>query len=184
MKKTILYVIATLIVVSLISADIIIDKYATEELAEDALNTSLISYEDSLPKVGDISEDVNYKKVTLEPICTMTQDIDKCIIELDVKCPDGFVCMNDGWIRQPLELPNGLSDVEMKEIIKTFVKDKVIEMIPEPVIEYDYDIKSSTYYCESRDMYYECDSFTVYYRLEQGKCINEEGNKLCPSGWI
>jgi hypothetical protein len=40
------------------------------------------------------------------------------------------------------------------------------------------------YYCEAKSTVMKCDSFTVYYGLDNGKCINPSGNKLCNSGWI
>jgi len=43
------------------------------------------------------------------------------------------------------------------------------------------------YLCEDRLELgsYPCESFTSYYSLENGKCINSEtGNKLCRSGWV
>lgn len=41
-----------------------------------------------------------------------------------------------------------------------------------------------THYCEDRDLAYNCDDFSKYYGLGNGKCMNyEKGNKLCRSGW-
>ena len=41
-----------------------------------------------------------------------------------------------------------------------------------------------SYYCEARELFSECESFSTYYGLENGKCINSiSGNKLCSSGW-
>jgi len=43
----------------------------------------------------------------------------------------------------------------------------------------------NVYYCEDRDMVMKCDSLSVYYGLDNGKCNNKEtGNKLCRSGWL
>ncbi len=43
---------------------------------------------------------------------------------------------------------------------------------------------AAEYYCEERNMVAECDSFSSYYSLANGKCINTiDGNKLCSSGW-
>ena len=49
----------------------------------------------------------------------------------------------------------------------------------------DSFMEQGGYYCEARNMVMpDCDNFTTYYRLENGKCINEQlGNKLCKSGW-
>ena len=40
-----------------------------------------------------------------------------------------------------------------------------------------------THYCESREIKMYCSTLTKYYGLENGKCINPSGNKLCRSGW-
>jgi len=43
------------------------------------------------------------------------------------------------------------------------------------------------YICEARLELgsYPCDSFSQYYGLENGKCLNADtGNKLCNTGWI
>jgi len=47
-----------------------------------------------------------------------------------------------------------------------------------------YKFDNTQYYCKARDIYYDCDEFSQYYGLETGKCISEEGNKLCRTGWI
>ena len=41
-----------------------------------------------------------------------------------------------------------------------------------------------THFCEDRSMTYKCDSLSAYYGLDNGKCYNEDGNKLCRTGWV
>ena len=46
---------------------------------------------------------------------------------------------------------------------------------------------SNEYICEDRLELgsYPCDSFSVYYGLDTGKCLNSDtGNKLCRTGWV
>jgi len=44
--------------------------------------------------------------------------------------------------------------------------------------------EDDVYYCEDRDKYWPCNDFSKYYSLPNGKCLNEEeGNRLCRSGW-
>ncbi len=40
-----------------------------------------------------------------------------------------------------------------------------------------------THYCEDREMKMYCSELTKYYGLENGKCINPDGNRVCRSGW-
>ena len=42
----------------------------------------------------------------------------------------------------------------------------------------------NVYYCEDRGLVMSCDQLTVYYGLDNGKCWNEAGNKLCRTGWL
>lgn len=45
-------------------------------------------------------------------------------------------------------------------------------------------VEEKAYYCEVRGLTMNCDDFSKYYGLENGKCINEDiGNRLCRSGW-
>jgi len=39
------------------------------------------------------------------------------------------------------------------------------------------------YFCEDRMITYNCNNLSIYYGLENGKCLNVNGNKLCRSGW-
>ena len=48
----------------------------------------------------------------------------------------------------------------------------------------DYLTDDNVYYCESTSTIMQCDELSKYYGLENGKCWNVEGNKLCRSGWI
>lgn len=42
----------------------------------------------------------------------------------------------------------------------------------------------ATHICRDRQITYHCDSFSKYYSLDNGKCINNiKSNKLCSSGW-
>jgi len=42
----------------------------------------------------------------------------------------------------------------------------------------------ATHICRDREMTYHCDSFSKYYGLDKGKCVNDiKTNKLCRSGW-
>lgn len=46
---------------------------------------------------------------------------------------------------------------------------------------------SNEYFCEDRLELgsYPCDSFSIYYGLDTGKCLNSDtGNKLCRTGWV
>jgi len=40
------------------------------------------------------------------------------------------------------------------------------------------------YFCEDRMITYSCDTLSAYYGLDNGKCWNPDGNKLCRSGWV
>ncbi|MCP3684464.1 MAG: hypothetical protein GY861_17505 [bacterium] len=40
------------------------------------------------------------------------------------------------------------------------------------------------HYCEDRALVMQCDKLTKYYGLDNGKCWNDAGNKLCRSGWL
>ena len=41
------------------------------------------------------------------------------------------------------------------------------------------------YYCADRSIVMKCDSLSIYYGLDNGKCNNTEtGNKLCRTGWV
>lgn len=45
-------------------------------------------------------------------------------------------------------------------------------------------LPDDTHFCRDREISYHCDSFTQYYSLPNGKCINDLGsNKVCRSGW-
>ena len=44
-------------------------------------------------------------------------------------------------------------------------------------------IEDPTHYCEVREIKMYCSELTKYYGLENGKCINPDGNRLCRSGW-
>ena len=44
-------------------------------------------------------------------------------------------------------------------------------------------IEEPTHYCEVREMKMYCSELTKYYGLENGKCINPDGNRVCRSGW-
>lgn len=48
-----------------------------------------------------------------------------------------------------------------------------------------FELTDKTYFCEDRQLVYECNSLSKYYGLDNGKCINQDlGNKVCRSGWL
>jgi len=39
------------------------------------------------------------------------------------------------------------------------------------------------YYCQATNTVMQCSKLSPYFGLENGKCYNPEGNKLCRTGW-
>ena len=52
------------------------------------------------------------------------------------------------------------------------------------LISSTFILSDQTYYCEDNNLVKECYQLSKYYSLDNGKCWNVEGNKLCRSGWI
>lgn len=87
--------------------------------------------------------------------------------------PDGIIDDNDLWeLEDYCNLT--ISNIKNKQG-KSLVKVEHTNL---------FKFEVTQYYCKDRDIYYECEGFSKYYQLEQGKCLNPEGNKLCKTGWI
>ena len=87
--------------------------------------------------------------------------------------PDGQIDENDLW-----ELDRQCN-LTVKDI-KNNRGHKLVKVNNTNIFKFEI----TQYYCKDRDIYYDCDGFSKYYQLEQGKCLSPEGNKLCRTGWM